>query len=213
MQVAVWVPVFSALLSSLLTGAILISQEFLRGHRQEKAARENTRDGAYHQLLVTSGLMVQSASTLRTLIQTRNGLAEAVDLLLHIRRPVDLFQLDQLMRGDLTPLFEAWSLVWTVGSREGIQISNELVAKASEIVQMAITPGTERGLVRTLLLGPRWRSGELNAMEEKVKELSATRRKLALLARKEGGAEFAEVYSVEIEESTLEQPLRKAAAV
>jgi hypothetical protein len=185
-------------------------QEFIREHIRRKAQRTRAKNDAYCQLLVTSGLMMQSAGTLRTLLQTRSGLAEAVDLLLHIRQPVDLFQLDKLMRDDLTPLFQAWSLVWIAGSREAIEISNELVVKASELLQLATTPGTQRKRIQTLLLGPRCQSSELKAMNEKVKELSAIRRRLALLARKEGGAEFAEVYSAEIEEPT---PQRLSEAV
>ena len=102
---------------------------------------------------------------------------------MHHRKPVDLLDLETLLRRDAEPIHQAWSAVWVVGTQEAIRLANDLVARITEVLDGATRPGQARpGIVR-YLAGEKWSPEQLEAWHGQVAAVAQARRAFALHAR------------------------------
>ncbi|MHB8509421.1 MAG: hypothetical protein ACYDGR_12365 [Candidatus Dormibacteria bacterium] len=103
----VWAPVIAALGASFLTGLLILARDFWRDRREAAATLRGDRAEAYRKLMTISGLIVHTAGAMHLAMQTRSGLKEGLNVATHIAKPLDALQLDDRLRRDTEPLYEA----------------------------------------------------------------------------------------------------------
>jgi hypothetical protein len=191
----IWAPVIAALGSSLLTGLIAFGLEWWRSKAAEKSALTERRSRAYSQLLTRSIVIMQLASDLHTMMAVRSGLREGVNTLFGVRKAIDPMDLASLMRAEAQPLFEAWSEVWVVGSKEAIAAANDLIAQGGDVFGAATQPGQALPSWLKGITGEKWTQEQLDHWQDEVRNLAEARRKFGAIARKEIGVEIADLFA------------------
>jgi len=190
-----WVPVVAALGSSALTGLVAFGLEWWRSHVAGRAALSERRARAYTRLLARSGVIVHIAGGFHLAMQVRSGLAEGVNVMLGKQRPLDPLELMERMRADIEPLYEAWSEVWAVGSKEAIAEANDLVDKCGDVMSAATRPGEAVPRFMQVIAGEKWTPAQLDQWDKEVRALAEARRRLAVTTRRELGIEVAELFT------------------
>src|SRR5260370_14027187 len=153
-----WVPVIAALGSSFLTGLVAFGLEWWRSYRADKSARAERRSRAYSMLLTRSIVISQLASDLHFTMEVRSGLGAGVNLL----KPLDPLELADRLRAEAQPLYEAWSEVWVVGSKEAISEANDLVAHCGDVMGAATQQGEARSEFLRRIAGEKWTQEQLD---------------------------------------------------
>lgn len=192
MRGAVWAPVIAAVGASGLTvlGSFWINH--WQTGRREASQLASARRAAYARLLAVTGLMVHSGWMLRVTMEMRSGLAEGVDVALHLRKPIEGSDVDNWLRRDLEPLYAAWSEVWTIGSAQGVAVANDIVDCVGALIGGATNRGESRSGLAARLLGEKWTDEQVRQWLEVADVLGEKRRYLAALARDEVGLEVAD---------------------
>jgi hypothetical protein len=163
--------------------------------KSEQAAQQRReRREAYTQLLTAAMMVVHTVGMLRLAVEVRSGLKEGIDVALHVRKPIEPFEIDDHLRRDFGPLFEAWTHIWMIGSPEAIQKANRLLDSAVEVLGAGTTRGEANVGLDRWLLGDKWTPQQMELFQGKVRELGAARKEFAELARKELGSEMAELF-------------------
>jgi hypothetical protein len=88
-------------------------------------------------------MVVHTVGMLRLAVEVRSGLKEGIDVAFHIRKPIEPFEIDDRLRRDFGPLFEAWSHIWVIGSQEAIKKANRLLDSAVTVLGAGTTRGEE----------------------------------------------------------------------
>jgi hypothetical protein len=190
-----WVPVIAALGSSALTGMVAFGFEWWRSSRAERSALSERRVRSYSMLLARSGIIAHVASELHIAMEARSGLREGLGVTLGIQKPLDPLELADRLRADLQPLYEVWSEVWVVGSKEAIPDANDLVAQCGTVMGAATQRGEARpGLLR-MIAGEKWTQEQLDQWAKELRGLAEARRRFAVTARREAGVEVAELFA------------------
>jgi hypothetical protein len=190
-----WIPVIAALGGSALTGLLGFGLLWWQSHKAEQSPLSERRARAYSMLLARSGVIVHIASGFHTAMQFRSGLAEGVTVLLGIQKPLDPLELVERMRADIEPLYEAWSEVWAVGSKEAIIEANVLIDKCGDVMSAATRPGKAMPRFMQIIAGEKWTQAQLDQWAKEVSALAEARRRLAAIARREAGVEVAELFT------------------
>ncbi len=175
------------------TGGTLITGYFA-GRRAAKAALLESRTGAYSAFIASCGLIAFTATEARLIIATRSGIVETARLLTGSHKPVDPEGIIALFRHDLDPLYQSWSNVWTVGSREAITLANEVLDQVSLLIAKGSEPGKARGPLGTTLRGHAWTNEQQAAFQAELERLAILRRDFTTLARQETGHAVVEFF-------------------
>ena len=189
-----------AIIVAAIIGAILavggsITIVELQAKHQRRQDRDSGRRKAYSDLLASSSNLLQYAQMLHVTMATRSGLAEGMDVLSKVRKPIDPLELWETMRLEVDPLNRAWAEVWTVGSQEGIRLANLLIDRCAAAISTATARGEGRSPIMRVIAGEKWTPEQLNSWAEQQRKVAAARRELALFARSELGHEMAEVFT------------------
>ncbi len=104
-------------------------------------------------------------------------------------------ELIALQRTDLEPLYEAWSEVWTWGSKEAIPAANDLVARCGSVMGAATQRGELGSVLQRFIAGEKWTPQQLDEWNKEVQALAETRRRFAAIARREAGVEVADLFA------------------
>ncbi len=92
---------------SLLTGGAAFGLVAVQSRGARRAQVQSARGAAYSRLLSSSGLIVHSANAMHVTMRTRSGVFEGVDVLLRLKKPMDALDLDDFLRRDTAPLYDA----------------------------------------------------------------------------------------------------------
>jgi hypothetical protein len=201
-----WIPVIAALGASLLTGASAFGLEWWRTSRTNKAAQAERRVRAYTLLLARSAVILHTANDFHVIMDVRSGFREGVNMLLRTQKPLDPLELLERMRTDLQPLYEAWSEVWTVGSKEAIAEANDLVARCGAVIGAATQPGEAVPRFLRGFTGEKWTQDQLNQWQEEMRGLAAARKRLGEIARREVGMKPVDLF-ISNEAKTITPPV------
>jgi len=194
---AAWAAVTAGAISALLTVSFsLLAVERRLRHDQAETRRLERRQ-AYSELLAYSGLLAQRARTLHLTMELRSGLKEGVDVLAGLRKPLDVFELDSLLRQDFEPIYRSWSTVWTIGSQEAISAANDLVYQAAVLLRSATQRGRGRPNWLRALAGETWTQEQLDTWAQEERSLGKSRREFNMVVRNELGSTAAEVFVVQ----------------
>lgn len=190
-----WVPLASVLVGAVVGGGFAL----LGGWRQRRGERRDARTlakrDAYAQLLATSALVVHMADALRLTMAVRSGLVEGVDVTLRVRRPADPLELYAVLRRDFEPMYQAWARVWTVGSPEAVAHANDLVGRASRVLDVNTTRGKKHRGLLWWLAGEAWTDEQVENIRREVVAIAEVRKRFGELARRELGVEVADLFA------------------
>jgi hypothetical protein len=190
-----WVPVIAALGASALTGIVAFGLEWWRSYRADKSARAEQRSRAYSMLLARSTVIAHLASDLHLVMEFRSGLREGLNVMMGMQKALDPLGLADRLRAELQPLYEAWSEVWVVGSKEAIPEANDLVAQCGAVMGAATKRGEARTELLRVIAGEKWTQEQLDQWQEELRGLAEARRRLGAIARREAGVEVAELFA------------------
>lgn len=192
----IWAPVIAALGASLLTGFFGFGLEWWRERKAAKAALAERRSHAYSKLLVESTATMHLVSSMHSIMQTRSGLREGVNVLTRQYKVLDPFEFARWFTTESQPLFEAWSEVWAVGSKEAIAEANDLVAKCGEVMGAGAQHGNAVPPWMRGIVGEKWSQAQLDEWETTMRALAVSRKRLGEIARKELGVEAVNLFNV-----------------
>jgi len=183
----VWAPVVAALGASFLTGVLVLARDIRHDHREDRRSLSAARAKAYGQMMTVSGLLVHTAGTMHSAMETRTGLGAGLNVALRITKPVDTFQLDEFLRRDTVPLYEALSGVWIHGTHEAIRAANEVASRSTDVIGSATVHGAARSRLARYFAGERWTQTQLDDWQRAIERLAVARADLANIARHELG--------------------------
>lgn len=190
-----WVPVIAALGASFLTGVFTSGLEVWRSRQASKGARSERRVRAYSLLLARAGIIAHVAGGLHVAMEARSGLREGINTTLGNHKPLDPLELITLQRTDLEPLYEAWSEVWTWGSKEAIAAANNVAEACGAVMGAATQRGEAGSVLQRFILGEKWAPAQLEQWQKEIQKLAEARRLFAMIARREAGVEVADPFA------------------
>jgi len=191
----IWVPVVAALGASLLTGLVAFGMEWWRSRKVGKSGLADRRSRAYSTLLTRSTTVMQLATNLHVAMELRSGLREGINVTAGIRKALDPLELADRLNTEMQPLYEAWSEVWVVGSKEAIAEVNDLIARCGAVMGAATQRGKARPLWLVAITGEKWTQAQLDEWQEEMRGLAEARRILGVIARKETGVEMVDLFA------------------
>lgn len=191
----IWAPVIAALGSSLLTGLIAFGLEWWRSRSSDRSALSERRSRAYSALLARSTAVSHLAGELHTIMELKSGLLEGINFMVGKSSPVDVIELAKWSDAATIPLYEAWSEVWAIGSKEAIAEANSLVTRCGEVMETGVQRGKAIPTWLTGVVGEKWTQEQLKEWQRAMHELAESRRKVGMIARKETGVEIADLFA------------------
>jgi len=187
--------VIAALGGSALTGLVAFGIEWWRSSRAAKAALAERRARVYATLLAQAGIVTLLAHGLHIAMETRSGLREGLNVTLGIQKSFDPLDLSERLRATFQPLYEAWSEVWVIGSKEAIAAANDLIEQCGAVMGVATQHGNARPSILRNILGEKWTPAQLEQWEQELHTLALARKRLGEIARQETGMPIAELFT------------------
>jgi hypothetical protein len=111
---------------------------------------------------------------------------EGLDILLRIRKPVEVMELHDWMAQDMSPLNHAWSEIWARGDQELVRLANRVLDQCAELLAVGAARQPGRGAVertRRWLVGDRWTPEMLDELKLAQRGLADARKGLTDYAR------------------------------
>ena len=137
---------------------------------------------------------------------TRTGLREGFNVALGISKPLDSLQLDEWLRRDTVPLYEALTGVWVHGTQEAIRAANELASRSTAVIGAATVRGIGGSSIARYFAGEKWTQEQLDEWQA-IERLAVARADLANIARSELGLPAAALLEGDLAKAP-EQDLR-----
>lgn len=191
----IWAPVVAALGSSLLTGLIAFGLEWWRSRKADKSALAERRSRAYSALLARSTAIMHLASNLHALMEIKSGLREGINTLIGKSSSADPIEIMKWADTASTSLYEAWSEVWAIGSKEAIAEANSLVTWCGEVMGTGVQRGKAIPTWLTGIVGEKWTQEQISEWQKAMNELAESRRKFGMIAREETGLKVADLFA------------------
>jgi hypothetical protein len=185
----------AALGSSALTGAVAFGLEWWRSNRAGKAAQAERRSRAYSLLLTRSMIIAHLAADLHIAMEIRSGIKEGIDVTFRLQKALDPLEIQDRLRAEVLPLYEAWSEVWVVGSKEAIPEANDLFARCGAVVSTATQHGKARAKWLRGITGEKWTRQQLDQWQAEQRGLAEARKRLGGVARRETGVEVVDLFA------------------
>jgi hypothetical protein len=179
----------AALSGSALTAIAMMLVERQRARNGRRDTLDSGRLDSYANVLTRSGLIAMTAETLRVTMQVRSGLAEAVNVAVRLRQPIEPFDLEERMRADFEPLWSAMARISVIGTPAAIAEAGRVVEAAAELLHEATARGDAGSPLARAIRGERWTAEQLSALERRRSDLAAARCAFANVARAELGSE------------------------
>lgn len=191
----IWAPVIAALGSALLTGMIAFGLERWRSRSADKSALAERRSRAYSALLARSTAVMHLSTNLHSLMEVKSGLRDGIGTMAGKSSPLDEIELLKWTSAVFTSLFEAWSDVWSIGSKEAIAEANTLVTRCEEVMGAGVQRGKAIPTWLVGIVGEKWTQAQIQDWQKAMRDLAESRRKLGMIARKETGIEVADLFA------------------
>jgi len=185
----------AALGGSALTGAVAFGLEWWRSNRAGKAAQAERRSRAYSMLLTRSIIFANLAADLHAVMEIRSGIKEGIDVTLGLQKALDPLEMQFRLRAEILPLYEAWSEVWVVGSKEAIPEANDLVSRCGAVVGAATQRGKAQAKWLRGITGEKWTQQQLDQWQAELHGLAEARKQLGGVARRETGVEVVDLFA------------------
>jgi hypothetical protein len=129
-----WAVVVAALGSSFLTIIGAFGVEWWRKRLgKRESIEQSVRDACVALITAALSLAFRSAALHETMI-IRSGLSEAVDVTLHLRRPVDTLEISNWLHTDYAAMTGAQMVIWIHGDKPLISQASTVMAVAQRVV-------------------------------------------------------------------------------
>ncbi|MGH3277150.1 MAG: hypothetical protein ACRDNZ_22830 [Streptosporangiaceae bacterium] len=76
---------------------------------------------------------MMKAQAMGQTMKVRSGLGEGLGVATRLRKPSDPMELHDWIAQEMTPLNEAWSVIWLRGDQETIQLANALLDACGQL--------------------------------------------------------------------------------
>ena len=129
-----WAVVVAALGAAILStsGAFLL--EAYRARRREKYAKATELKAACLQIISGSQRLIFKAAAMHVSMEVRSGLRESLDVLLHLRKPIDLFELNDYLMVEQGRILDAQAMIWLTGDEALMTSAGDVVAAVSKLI-------------------------------------------------------------------------------
>jgi len=186
------VPLAAALTVALAAFSGVVYQQRRTDRREATAAQSR----ASVNLLTESLLFAQRARALLLTVQVRTGLSESLDVLLHLRRPVDPMELHDWLQQETRPLYDAWSSTWLSSSPAMVTRGNAVVSACTGVLDAVSERAPARGpaRLREAIVGRGVDKDQEERLRAAIHALAVARRDYAALVRTETGKDPAELF-------------------
>ena len=128
-------------------------------------------------------------------MQFRSGVRETLNMTIGRSKPLDPLELAQWQSKEMQPMFDAWSEVWAVGSKEAIAAANDLVAKCGDVMGAGTQHGNAVPSWLRAITGEKWSQQQLDQLQAEMRALAAARKQFGEIARRETGAEIVDLFA------------------
>jgi hypothetical protein len=199
-ELAVVAALGASALTAVASLGVVALQERMRGKRDDR----DTLTGAITAMLSLSMAVMMRWQAAGQQMRLRSGAGEGIDVVLRVRKPADAQELHDWLASDLTPLNEAWSVIWARGDQETVRLANALLDKCSDLFTAATateTVSTLGGRVRRWVTGERWTPELQAALDAAVKDAAHARERLAQHARGQLGLAAVTLFGHEAPDS------------
>jgi hypothetical protein len=140
-------------------------------------------------------IIAHLAGDLHTIMELRSGMKEGINVTFRFQKALDPLELADRLRAEIQPLYEAWSEVWVVGSKEAIPEANDLVARCGAVVGTATQQGKAQARWLRGITGVKWIQQQLDQWQAEQRELAEARKRLGGVARRETGIEVVDLFA------------------
>lgn len=198
---------WAVVVAGLGGAAVAATATLAAGQMQTRGGRlgreEERRFLAYARVLTHSVGVAQRVATLLTVLRTRSSLAEGLSVTLGIREPADAQVLHDWLGADWSPLLDAWSEVWLVGTPQGVSAANRVVDVCADLMHVLQIPPAKNAVerLRRTVVGIST-DDALSRWNEGLKVLGDARKDLAHLVREETGRPVATLFSSDVSAET-----------
>lgn len=192
-----WIPVIAALGASALTGLVTLGLDERRARRQRCEGLTDRRVHAYSRMISHAASFTLAAGAMHFTAQVRSGLTEALDIVLHHRKPVEPLDLHDWLMRELGPMLDAMAEIWVVGTPQAVVAANELMKKCNKVLELGTNRGESGSPLMRYLIGEKWTSAQMDSFQEAIDGMSEARKKLAEVARIEMGVGFTALFTNE----------------
>jgi hypothetical protein len=134
-----WAVVAAALGSSALTLGGTFWLERWRSAKSDRAAATEQLSSACVQLTSHALTVALRARSLYETGLVRSGLSEGIDVLLHVRKPLDPMELTDWLLTDFRPVLEAQAVIESAGDQVVIRAAADVVVAAVTVLEAATT--------------------------------------------------------------------------
>lgn len=181
-------PVIAALGAALLTvlGSFGLLQ--YKDKLRHRAAREQERAVAYHDLLSRSFEILMRVRAVGEVMRLRSSGGEPGDIPLRGEGKIGLFEVLEWMAPAFQPFSDAWSRVSEVGSQGAIDAGSDLVLAIYDLLSTAVSPDPKRGWLVAFLAGKPWSVDQCSSYETAIDCVHIYRGELTMVLRSEFGA-------------------------
>ena len=180
----VWAPVIAALGASGLTGLFGWGVSAWNLRRMGRSAKTDACRRSYLALLESSSRLIAMGQNTNVTLKHRTGVGEALGVFVGLRKPIDLQTVQDRFGQELTSIIDSLTLVWTVGSQDGIDAGDKLAVAASDYLAAsgAMTPWQLKWISLTGWNPTRAQTKEL---DRKLRELMESRAAFVQVVRRE----------------------------
>lgn len=196
-----WIPVVAALGASALTGLVAFGLDGIRARRDRREGLRARRVQAYSRMISHAASFALAAGAMHLAAQIRSGLTEALDIVLHHRKPVEPLDLHDWLMKELGPLLDAMAEIWVVGTPEAVAAANDLMKKCNDVLDLTTKRGEMGSPLARYLAGEKWTLAQLEASQEAIDVMAEARKRLAEIARSEMGIEFTPLFTIDASQS------------
>ena len=192
-----WIPVIAALGASALTGLVTLGLDERRVRRQRREGLTERRVHAYSQMISHAASFALAAGAMHLTAQIRSGFIEALDIVLHHRKPVEPLDFHDWLMRELSPMLDAMAEIWVVGTPNAVVAANELMKKCNKVFELGGNRGESGSSLMRYLVGEKRTPAQVDSFQEAIDKMSEARKKLAEVARIEMGVGFTALFTNE----------------
>ena len=139
-----WAVVVAALGAALLSTGGAFALDAYRAHRRDKDARAEELKAACLQIISGAQRLLFKAAAMHIGIEIRSGLRESLDVLLHLKKPFDVFEFNDYLMVEQGRILDAQASIWLTGDEALITGAGDVVAAVSKLIVAATALPPER---------------------------------------------------------------------
>jgi hypothetical protein len=194
---ATWAVVAAALGSAALTGLASVGALLLQERKRQRAEAKAARRHNYAVFLARSWGFLQRAQALADMSRLRTGFGEGLDIILRLRKPIDLREIHDWLNVDWSPLIDAYSDIQATDSQEVIDAASLFVQRCGILIDVGAPTLTGwRAKVRVATIGLPWTPEQRTGWRRALEDCGEARRGFITVARDRLGQDSVDLLAI-----------------